>query len=136
MVFILAAAVAAAQPLPVIDMHFHALGAADQGPPPTTICAPYENWPILDGSKPIDDYLERFIIHPECTHSIASPKTDAELLARNLAALDRNNVTAVASGTALKVEEIRRRSPHRIIPALHMGETEWPSPGELRALHG
>ena len=120
---------------PIIDMHFHALGAADQGPPPTTICAPYENWAILDPAQPIEAYLKDFIIDPQCAHRITSPKTDADLLRRNVEALKRNNVIAVASGTAAKVDEIRTKEPRRIIPALHMGETEWPTLAELRTLH-
>lgn len=122
-------------PPPIIDMHFHALGAADQGPPPTTICAPYESWAILDPSQPIEAYLKDFLVDPKCSHRITSPKTDAELLKRNIEALNRSNVIAVASGTAAKVEEIRAKVPDRIIPALHMGETEWPSLTQLRTLH-
>lgn len=139
LLFAMAAMSAAAQGQgggqPVIDMHFHALAAGDQGPPPTTICAPYEDWPILNPAQPIEAYLKDFIVEPQCSHRITSPKTDADLLKRNIEALQRNNVIAVASGTAAKVEEIRAKEPSRIIPALHMGETEWPSLAELRALH-
>ena len=135
MLTLLAAAAAAVQPLPIIDMHFHALAANDQGPPPSTVCAPYESWPIRDPAKPIDDYLKAFLGSPDCPHKIASPMTDDDLNRRNLAALKRHNVIAVTSGDAAHVAAFQRLAGARVIPALHFGETEWPSIDQLRALH-
>ena len=42
------AATAGAAPPPIIDVHLHALGAGDQGPPPVAICAPYDPFPDRD----------------------------------------------------------------------------------------
>ena len=33
---------------PIIDMHLHAYPADAQGPPPTMVCAPYDDMPIRD----------------------------------------------------------------------------------------
>ena len=128
-------AVAAAVAQPIIDMHFHALAANDQGPPPSTVCAPYETWPVRDPSKPIEVYLKDFLGTPDCRRKIVSPLTDAELNRRNVAVLNRRNIFAVTSGDANHVAAFQKLAPSHVIPALHFGETEWPSIHELRALH-
>jgi len=119
---------------PVIDMHFHALGHADQGPPPSFVCAPFENWPIREPGKPISEYMKDFTGSPDCANRIATPTSDAELMQRNLASLERNNVLAVASGSAERVESVRRAAPKRIlygvVPSLKSSGI-----GDLRALH-
>ena len=136
MLGLLIAAAIASRP-PVIDMHFHALAPDDQGPPPVVFCAPYQGWPILDTAKPVDVYLRDFVGTPNCRNRIVSPLTAGELAKRNVAALERNNVVAVASGTADRVEAMRRAAPARIIPALQFGDgaKPWPTAVEIRALH-
>lgn len=38
--------------LPILDMHLHAWGAEDQGPPPVGMCAPFEQFPAWDPETP------------------------------------------------------------------------------------
>ncbi len=133
--FVLAAAVAAAEPLPIIDMHLHAEGAAEYGPPGGYICAPYREWPARDPGKPINDYLGRFTGNPACPRRFRAPMTDAAVRDQSLAALERLNIIAVASGDAARVADWHSRSPMRIIPAISFGSAALPSTDELRALH-
>ena len=134
MLLLLAAAAAAAQSLPVIDMHFHALAYTDQGPPPSFVCAPYENWPTRDPADPIGSYMKDFTVDPTCSNRIPTASSDDDLMRRNLAAIERNNLLAVTSGSAERVERLRKAAPDRVLPALHVG-VNWPSIAELRALH-
>lgn len=46
--FLASFAAGAEEHAPIIDMHFHAVAADSQGPPPVAICAPYEIWPTRD----------------------------------------------------------------------------------------
>lgn len=45
--------------LPVIDMHLHAHGAADQGPPPLGLCVPFDA--IGDAYDPAQPWGETFM---------------------------------------------------------------------------
>ena len=38
--------------LPIIDVHMHAMGASDQGPPPLAMCTPMNHMPYWDPSEP------------------------------------------------------------------------------------
>lgn len=135
LIYAAAQAVIPATQAPIIDMHFHALAADDQGPPPSTVCAPYETWPIHDADKPIDAYMKDFVGAPECRNRIASPMTDSELNRRNVEVLNRRNMLAVTSGDADRVAALHKLAPSRIIQAVQFGETKWPSIRELRNLH-
>ena len=90
----------AAAPLPIIDMHFHAWGADEFGPPGSKICAPYGPWPQRDPAKPVADYLKRFTIDPNCARAFTGPATDQALLNAYVAKLRRHIILAVASGPA------------------------------------
>jgi predicted TIM-barrel fold metal-dependent hydrolase len=132
---LLAPLLVAAAPPPIIDMHFHAMGADSVGPPGSKICAPYGPWPRRDTAKPITDYLQRFTIAPDCARAFTGPPTDQALLNANLAKLKRHNIIAVASGPAEHVAALHKAAPDRVIPGLSMGETRRPSIAELRRLH-
>ena len=70
----------AAPPLPVLDVHMHALAADEQGPPPMGMCTPFPDFPAWDQRKPyVDVFLDR-IKHPKCTNPVWSPTTDAEVV--------------------------------------------------------
>lgn len=124
-----------ATPAPILDMHFHSLGADALGPPGSKICAPYGPWPVRDPSKEVEDYLVRFTIAPDCSRSFAGPPTDQALLQANVAKLRERNIIAVASGPAPHVKALQEAAPERVIPALSFGDGELPSVGELRKLH-
>ena len=87
------------RPLPVIDMHLHALHANDQGPAPLSIGAPFQDLGIHD---PKDDFRAVFMKALKtkmwADHYITSPSTDDSLKQMTLSVLQRNNVYAVTSG--------------------------------------
>lgn len=119
---------------PVIDMHVHALAANDQGPPPLAMCTPMNPMPTWDPAKPA---LQNFIgpfKQPACADPIWSPVSDAELMKRTLAVMERNNVYGVVSGRFRLVSEWRKASPDRVIPSL---TPEFPfKPGMAEELKG
>src|SRR5215210_6945197 len=91
--------IAQKRPLPVIDMHLHALHADDQGPAPLSIGAPFTDLGIND---PKDDFRQVFMKALKtkmwAEHYITSPSTDDSLRKMTLSVLRRNNVYAVTSG--------------------------------------
>ena len=124
-----------ASPPPIIDMHFHASAADSQGPPGSSICAPYGPWPTRDPGEPIAVYIKEAAANPSCPRPLKAPMTDQELRERNLAMLRKHNILAVASGPAELVADYRSQAPDRIIPGLSFGRLGLPSTEELRALH-
>lgn len=132
-----AAAAAAAPRPPIIDMHLHALHADDQGPPPVSVCAPYDRMPVRDARMgPQESFAAIFKTAPPCAHPVVSAPTDDALRERSLAELRRLNITAVTSGSAELVERWRREEPKRIIPALAFNLGDAPTAARLRELHG
>lgn len=122
-------------PEPIIDMHFHSMGADAMGPPGSKICAPYETWPARNPFEGIEEYLARFTIAPECSRSYAGPPTNQALLDANVAKLRQRNIIAVASGPASHVEALKNAASERVIPGLSFGDGELPSVEELRQMH-
>lgn len=120
---------------PIIDMHLHAMGAAELGPPGSSICAPYERWPERDPGNDIGEYVGRVAGAPDCKRALTAPLTDEAIRTANVAELERLNIIGVASGPADQVERLHREAPNRIIPALSFGATDLPPIAELRALH-
>ncbi|MBZ5499409.1 MAG: amidohydrolase family protein [Acidobacteriia bacterium] len=120
------------RPAPILDMHLHAFRAADQGPPPVSICVPLSIPPAENGAN-WGAAFGAFLKNPTCAHPIHSPLTDKELMDRTLAIMERRNVIGVASGPL--VNEWRKVSGDRIIPGLFfdLGPGA-PSAGEMRAL--
>lgn len=97
--YAISATTAAAQdrPLPIIDMHLHALAANDQGPPPPALCA----GALGAGHDPARSWSDAFMEqmkNPACSDPIWSPHTDEELMRRTLEILERRNVISVTSG--------------------------------------
>lgn len=128
------AGAASTTPAPIIDMHFHSMGADAMGPPGSKICAPYGPWPIRDPLKGIEDYVARFTVSPSCARSFVGPPTDEALLRANVAKLRQHNIIAVASGPAAHVQALQKAAPERVIPALSFGNN-LPPVEELRRLH-
>jgi predicted TIM-barrel fold metal-dependent hydrolase len=103
-------------PLPVIDMHLHALGAHDQGPAPSYIGVPFRDLGLHD---PKDNYRKTFenalLTKAWADTSVASPATDDSLKYLTLKALRDNNVYAVTSGDLARVRDWKKSAPDRII---------------------
>ncbi len=113
-------------------MHLHAYAADDQGPPPTVVCAPYENMPIRDPRTSDEQYAVDTFKVSRCAHPIWSAKTDDELRQKTLDILQRHDITAVTSGRWL--ERWRQEGGKRIIPAMELSISNAPSTDTIRAL--
>src|ERR671936_2101599 len=105
-------------PLPVIDMHLHAVPADSQGPPPLALCLPLSNLPVLDTREAWGDVFMTFLKKPPCTDPVWSPTTDAELMTKTIEVLRRRNVVGVTSGSVQRVRQWHDAAPDRVIPAL------------------
>lgn len=123
------------QPLPVIDMHFHANAANSMGPPPVYICAPYSYWPAWDPATGAAAYADAIAGHPPCAHPLASPLTDDELMKKSIAQLQKRNVIAFADGSEKRVMQWKQLAGERILPAAYFDpEAGKPSVAELREM--
>ncbi len=104
---------------PVIDVHLHALGASDQGPPPIAVCP----GAFIRAHDPAEPWGRRFLglmKEPPCADPIWSLETDDELRDATLAELERLNVTGVLSGPRERVAAWKARAPDRIIAGHQM----------------
>lgn len=111
-------ALAAPRPEPIIDVHVHALSADDQGPPPLAMCTPIDPMPVWDPGQPL---MRNFIgpfKQPPCKDPVWSSTTDAEVMQRTLAVMERRNVYGVVSGRARLVAAWQQAAPQRVIPSL------------------
>jgi hypothetical protein len=117
---------------PVIDVHLHAFPADFFGPPPQSICAPFERWVAFDPSVGISEQA----LNPDsCKQPFQSPGTDEELMRRTLEELERLNVVGVLSGPLPVVERWKAASPDRLLlPGLLFSVGDGPSPEEFREL--
>jgi uncharacterized protein len=134
---LLAAPTAQRQPLPVIDMHLHAMSADAQGPPPLALCPGNPEFPVWDQRQSWEETFGARLMNPPCDAPVWSPKTDDELRAQTIAVLNRRNVIALAGGAAQTVAAWRAAAPNRIMPAvsLQVGRDAI-SVATLRELHG
>lgn len=107
--------------LPIIDMHMHAKGADDFGPPPVTLCLPV----TLHG-----------VVDPQCSQPFLSPPSDEAMIELTVGILERRNIIGVLSGRTLeKIRPYQEAAPGRLIPAyqLKLGrEEDTLSPAALR----
>ena len=131
--FVLLTIAASAQkkPLPVIDMHFHALKANSQGPAPLKVGAPFTHWGHSDANTPYAQTFMRINKTGEWSSSsvtLTSPSTDDSLRMLSLQALEKYNVYAVASGSDEDnigiVRQWKAESPKRIINSIGWGITD------------
>lgn len=107
------------RPLPVIDMHLHALHANDQGPAPLSIGAPFRDLGINDPKANFRDvFMKALKTKMWADHYITSSMTDDSLRQITLSVLNRNNVYAVTSGDIKTVREWKREAPQRIINSI------------------
>ena len=100
-------------PLPVIDMHLHAMAADDQGPPPLGMCTPFGEFPAWDQRKPYTDIFMDRIKQPRCKDPVWSPMTDDALMRETIAVMERRNIYGVLSGPPNLVATWRKAAPGR-----------------------
>lgn len=128
--------VRASDQLPVLDMHLHALRAADQGPPPLAMCTPVE-LPVWDPAEGYEKTYMRMLKEPSCDDPIWSPQSDDEVRERTLEVMRRNNVYGVLSGSEEKVDEWMAEERVRFLPglALQVADPNAPSVDTVRKRH-
>src|SRR5688500_13428026 len=88
---------------PVIDMHMHAMGVADQGPVPTAMCTPFPQFPVGYHRRSYDELFVERVTKPTCADPVWSPPTDEALLEETLEAMERLNIFGVLSGSPERV---------------------------------
>jgi len=107
------------RPLPVIDMHLHALHADEQEPPPISVGTPFRDLGINDPGKNFrETFMEALKTNAWADQFITSPTTDDSLKTLTLAALKRYNVYGVTSGAIETVRDWKKTEPRRIINSL------------------
>ena len=106
-------------PPPIIDMHMHALGASDQGPPPVFVC------PVSAELMPPQhqDKVELGELM-SCAHPLGSTMTDDAIRTKTLAIMEKYNVTGVTSGSMARVRQWKAAAPRRIVPAVTGGSID------------
>lgn len=102
----------------ILDVHLHALPADAQGPPPLAMCTPLVDLPAWDQRGPWGEQFIGMSKQPTCDDPVWSPETDAEVMTRTLAVMERLNVIGVVSGTRPFVERWVDAAPDRMIPGL------------------
>lgn len=85
---------------PIIDMHLHAYPYDVNGPEQVAFCYPLST--IIPYMDPKDDGMKLFMdkfSNPECDNPLWSAKSNEELINGIAQQLEKNNVTAIASGS-------------------------------------
>jgi len=120
--------VAAGQPapLPIIDMHLHAVPARSQGPPPLGFCMNAAAFPTVQTGADWSAAFMGFFKKPPCDDPVWSPEADQELQERTRAVMERRNVYGLTSGDL--VEAWKAVMPDRIIPSLMLSFASTPPP--------
>ena len=127
---------AQALPLPILDVHIHAMTANAQGPPPLGMCAPGTELPSWD---PEQEYATAFLAWmkaPPCADPIWSPESDDVLMERVLGIMDRRNIYGITSGQPPLLERWKEAGGSRVIPGLWFGRSfgSFPDPVEFRQM--
>jgi predicted TIM-barrel fold metal-dependent hydrolase len=122
--------------LPILDMHLHASGADDQGPPPLAMCTPLPSFPAWDPAQQFGPAFMAQLKKPQCADPVWSPTTDDALMKETIAVMNRLNVIGVLSGTPARVSAWRAAAPQRFVPGLgfQLGRDSI-APDSMRALH-
>lgn len=133
---LIAGATAAQQPLPILDVHVHALPADAQGPPPLGLCVPINPFPAWDPKAPYGATFMAMVKEPSCADPIWSPKTDQELMTQTIDLMKRLNIVGVVSGPQKFVATWADAAPDRFIPGLQLGSpSDQYTTDSLRRLH-
>lgn len=122
--------------LPIIDMHMHAMGANDQGPPPLGMCTPMSPMPYWNQNEPYGATFMKYMKQPTCDDPVWSPETEEELLRQNIEVMERLNIFGVLGGTPERVARWVRATPERFYQglALNVATTDI-TPNLMASLH-
>jgi predicted TIM-barrel fold metal-dependent hydrolase len=120
---------------PIIDMHLHASAVTDQGPPPVSICAPFDEMITWDPSLPYDSVFGASMRNPPCRNFLVSPMTDEDLMKQTIAVMERRNVYGVLCGTTELVSRWSTAAPGRFYPGVDFVLFDGPPADSLRMLH-
>lgn len=128
---IAASSVAAAEPLPIIDMHLHAHALADYGGG-ADVCTNDQTieFPGVDPRDGIT--IERAMT---CAKPLKPAANDDAVRTESLAMLRKYNIRAVTSGELERVAQWQAAAPERVIPAISFARDELPPVDELRKLY-
>src|SRR5687767_5507888 len=83
---------------PILDMHLHAMDPADEGPR-QAMCTPIAQFPAWDQREPYGAAFLRGFTQPSCRDPIWSATTEADLIVRQRAVMERLNLVGVLSGS-------------------------------------
>ena len=123
-------------PLPIIDMHLHALPYDQQGPPPLAMCTPNDEIPTWDQRQPYPAAFMGFYKNPRCDDPVWSATSDEDLLQRSLAEIKANNVYGVLSGPQPYQDAWIAAAPSRFLQGHYFSiHSATASPDELVAMH-
>lgn len=126
----------AAENLPILDMHLHAMAADAQGPPPLGLCTPFPELPAWNPAQPYAAAFVQLLKHPPCPDPVWSPMTDEEVMAQTIAAMERHDVFGVLSGPPDRVAAWMAAAPGRFIAGRELAfGPDTASPAQLRSEH-
>lgn len=106
-------------PLPIIDMHFHALYASAYGTDSTALSTPIEtHYRVHDFTKSYEETWLEWLRDPNRENLSWSAKDDADLKEKTFALLEKYNIYAIANGNEEILRDWQQDLPERITPAL------------------
>lgn len=139
---VLIASPAAAQRVPIIDMHLHARQAKYSGDDPMPMCAPFL---VMPRSDPKNGPLAGMAMNvdPPCETPIPAESTDEQVMRETIKLMDRHNIIGMVSGEPELMRLWRAAAPGRIISGIDFRLSGTPccrhvtakSVAQLRALH-
>lgn len=113
--------IAQRKPLPIIDMHLHAM-PVKKGSTPAIICAPFRVMGLTDPAKPYTEVYQNALQSGAWTNrQLIAPTNNDTLKMLTLRTLNKYNVYAVTSGDMETVRDWKKSNPDRIINALDWG---------------
>jgi predicted TIM-barrel fold metal-dependent hydrolase len=133
---------AAAQRLPIIDMHLHARTAKYAGEDPPPMCTPFAVMPRSDPARgPAAGMAMN--VDPPCASPIPAATTDEQVMRDTIAVMERRNIIGMVSGEPGLMRTWRAAAPQRIIPGIDLrlpgtkghSHVAARSVAQLRALH-
>lgn len=139
---VLTGSAAAAERLPIIDMHLHARQAKYSGDNPMPMCAPFLVMPRSDPKNGPQAGMA-MNVEPPCAKPIPAASTDEQVMRETISVMERHNIIGMVSGEPALMRVWQAAAPRRIIPGIDFRLSGTPccrhvkakSLAQLRALH-